>query len=262
MTILDKIIAQKEVEVKELKIIYEHCKGKEQKKRPSIYQSFKENDRMNIIAEVKRASPSKGNINEDVDPIAQAKQYAEAGVSAISVLTDQKFFKGSMSDLLAVSEAVDVPLLCKDFMIDEIQIDVAKQHGASIILLIAAALPEERLKELYEYAHAKGLDVLFEVHNQEEAEMALRIGAKVIGINNRNLKTFEVDLNTTKQIATFLQDQEIILVSESGIKEVEDVKQVQAAGAEAILVGETLMRAENVGATIDAFRIPLEKTVS
>lgn len=259
MTILDKIIAQKKIEVKELKIVCGDMEKIEREKRPSLFETLKQSKKMNIISEVKRASPSKGNINENVDPIAQAKKYAEAGVGAISVLTDKQFFKGSMADLLAVSEVVDVPLLCKDFMIDEIQIDVAKRHGASIILLIAAALPEERLKELYDYAQLRELDVLFEVHNIEEAKIALRIGAKVIGINNRNLKTFEVDLGTTEEVAEFLKDEDIILVSESGIKTVEDVERVEKSGAKAILVGETLMRADDIGETIKRFQIPIKE---
>ena len=259
MTILDTIIEQKKLEVQELKIVCKNLEETKQKKRPSLLNTFKQSKTMNIISEVKRASPSKGNINEDLDPIAQAKKYAESGVGAISVLTDKQFFKGSMADLLAVSEVVDVPLLCKDFMIDEIQIDVAKNHGASIILLIAAALPENRLKELFDYAKQKGLDVLFEVHNIEEAKVALRIGAEIIGINNRNLKTFEVDLGTTEEVAHFLQNENIILVSESGIKTVDDVKRVEKSGAKAILVGETLMRAENISETIKSFQIPLKE---
>jgi len=210
---------------------------------------------------VKRASPSKGVINDEVDPIAQAKAYAQAGGGAISVLTDRQFFKGSMADLSAVSEAVDLPLLCKDFMIDEVQIDVAKDHGASVILLIAAALPEERLRELYHYARSKQLDVLFEIHDEKEAEMALRIGARIIGINNRNLKTFEVDLGVTERVAQLLKNENCLLVSESGIRTKEDVEQVAEAGAKAILVGETLMRSANITETMNEIRIPLAKVV-
>ncbi|WP_249315620.1 indole-3-glycerol phosphate synthase TrpC [Bacillus sp. FJAT-49711] len=261
MTILEKIIEQKKIEVQELKVIYSVQQSINEKRRPSLYESFKNLDKISVIAEVKRASPSKGVINDEVDPIAQAKAYAGAGAGAISVLTDRQFFKGSMADLSAVSEAVDLPLLCKDFMIDEVQIDVAKDHGASVILLIAAALPEERLRELYHYARSKQLDVLFEVHDEKEAEMALRIGARIIGINNRNLKTFEVDLGVTERVATVLKGENCLLVSESGIRTKEDVEQVSQAGAKAILVGETLMKSANITETMNEIRIPLTKAV-
>lgn len=260
-TILDKIIAQKEIEVRELKAIYSSHQATTLKERPSLYETFTSADKLNIIAEVKRASPSKGIINDGVDPILQAKSYEEAGAGAISVLTDQKFFKGSMADLSAVANAVNVPLLCKDFMIDEVQIDVAKDHGASVILLIAAALPEARLRELYQYARSLNLDVLFEVHNEEEAEVALRIGARIVGINNRDLKTFHVDLGVTERVAEMLKDENILLVSESGIKTKQDVEFVEAAGAKAILVGETLMLADDIAATIHDFRVPFRKVL-
>jgi len=261
LTILEKIIEQKKVEVQELKVIYSVQQSENAKKRPSLYESFKNLKNIGVIAEVKRASPSKGVINDEVDPVAQAIAYEKAGAGAISVLTDRQFFKGSMADLSAVSEAVNLPLLCKDFMIDEVQIDVAKDHGASVILLIAAALPEERLLELYQYARSKELDVLFEVHDEEEAEMALRIGARIIGINNRNLKTFEVDLGVTERVASILKDANCLLVSESGIRTKEDVEQVEQAGAKAILVGETLMRSPNITDTMNEIRIPLTKAV-
>lgn len=261
MTILDKIIAQKELEVRELKVIYGNTLVTTSSERPSLYDSFLKSNTMNVIAEVKRASPSAGDIKQDVDPVQQAVAYEQAGAGAISVLTDQTFFKGSMADLSAVAKAVKVPLLCKDFIIDEIQIDVAREHGASIILLIAAALPEARLKELYDYARGLQMDVLFEVHNEEEAEVALRVGANIIGINNRNLKTFEVDLKTTERVAHLLHDERILMVSESGIRTREDVIQVEQAGAKAILVGETLMRAENIADTMNAIRVPLLKAV-
>lgn len=260
MTILDEILKQKELEVQELKAIYSGGHEAEPlKKRPSLYDQFMDSANMNVIAEVKRASPSKGMINQDVDPVAQAKAYATAGAGAISVLTDRTFFKGSMADLSAVAQAVDVPLLCKDFMIDEVQIDAAKEHGASIILLIAAALPETRLQELYDYARSQQLDVLFEVHNEEEAETALRVGANIVGINNRNLKTFEVDLGVTERVASLLQQTDRLLISESGMKVKEDIERVRAAGAKGILVGETLMRSGDIQQTMNQFRIPFTK---
>src|SRR5699024_8738257 len=149
-----------------------------------------------IISEIKRASPSKGAINTDVDPVKQATAYEALGASAISVLTDKPFFQGSMDDLRAVRAAVDLPILCKDFMIDPIQIDEAKAAGANMILLIAAALDDAALKSLYTYSLEQGLEVLCEVHNESEMERVLSLGATIIGINNRDLNTFTVDLNT------------------------------------------------------------------
>ena len=199
----------------------------------------------------------KGEINLDVNPIEQASTYEEAGASAISVLTDETFFKGSIEDLKIVSQHVQIPRLCKDFMIDEIQIDRAYNAGATIILLIVAALSKERLKALYDYAKQKGLDVLTEVHDEQELEAALEINAELIGINNRNLKTFVVDLEVTERLASKLDPTKHLIISESGIKTVEDVERVKKAGARGILVGETLMQAENVAETLKQFRLPL-----
>src|SRR5690625_787434 len=179
---------------------------------------------MSLIADIRRASPSKGNINASVDPVRQAILYEKNGASAISVLTDFPFFKGSMDDLRAVREVVDVPLLCKDFMIDKIQIDIAKQAGASIILLIAAALSNEQLKDLYEHAKGIDLDGLCEVHNEEEMERVLKLEPTLIGINNRDLKTFHVDLETTKRLANMVTNSNTALISESGIATKEEVE--------------------------------------
>lgn len=256
MTILDKIIIEKKKEVAQLlnqtfdQVVID-------KKITSFQQLMKEKSTMSVIAEIKRASPSKGIINANVDPIKQAKIYAENGASAISVLTDTPFFKGSLDDLRAVREIVDIPILCKDFIIDKIQIDRAKAAGANIILLIAAALTDTDLKKLYEYSLENDLEVLCEVHNEEEMERILNLDAKIIGINNRDLKTFHVDLDTTTRLANMVTDPETILISESGIQSQEEVETVAKAGAKAILVGETLMRANNVAETIHHFQIPL-----
>lgn len=256
MTILDKIIRQKE---KEVALLKDQRFEMTRVKIPSltVAKTFKESGQMNVIAEIKRASPSKGSINPSVDPVIQAKKYEAHGASAISVLTDKTFFNGSMDDLKAVREAVDLPLLCKDFMIDQIQIDQAKANGASIILLIVAALSEASLKELYDYATNQGLEVLCEVHNEVEMERALQLGASIIGINNRNLKTFEVDLETTNKLAAMVQDPNTILISESGIKTKGDVTKMANNGAHGILVGETLMRSDNLSSTFNNLRIPL-----
>ncbi|WP_057915095.1 indole-3-glycerol phosphate synthase TrpC [Peribacillus muralis] len=248
--ILMEIIEQKKVEVKKLKE-----KGLDESimiemVRPSLVETLKTAEAIAIIAEIKRASPSKGTIKMDVNPIEQALSYERGGAAAISVLTDEVFFKGSISDLRAVSEAIKIPRLCKDFIIDEIQIDRAYQAGATIILLIVAALSQERLHELYQYAKNKGLDVLTEIHDEAELKRALELNAELIGINNRNLKTFEVDLAVTERLAKLLDPKRHMIISESGIKTKEDVLRVKQAGAKAILVGETLMTSANLPNTM------------
>lgn len=255
MTILDEIIAEKVNEVKKLK--EQTIEQKTYPKITTFYERVKAKKTMAVISEIKRASPSKGMINEGVDPIKQAKIYADNGASAISVLTDTPFFKGSMDDLRAVRDIVDVPILCKDFMIDTIQIDVAKAAGANIILLIAAALDDAKMKELYDYAIFQDLEVLCEVHNEEEMERVLTLDPKIIGINNRNLKTFEVDLGHTIRLAKLVTNPETILISESGIETRADVEEVATVQTEVVLVGETLMRADDVAATLLDFQIPL-----
>jgi len=258
MTILEKILMEKRKEVKTLRNQTFDQKNIYQKV-PPFTDMIKAKKTMGIIAEIKRASPSKGMINTDVDPIQQAKLYANNGANAISVLTDTPFFKGTMEDLRAVREAVDIPVLCKDFIIDSIQIDRAKAAGANIILLIAAALDEQQFIKLYNDAQERELEVLCEVHTEDEMERVLKLGATIIGINNRNLKTFQVDLTTTEKLASMVTDPNTILISESGIQTKEDVKTVATFGAEAILVGETLMRSENVAQTMLDLQIPLPK---
>lgn len=259
MTILDKIIVEKEKEVAALKSQKIDLSLTSDKRVPTFREQISESSKMNIISEIKRSSPSKGPIQMEVDPVAQAKKYESLGAAAISVLTDQPFFNGSMDDLRAVREAVDLPILCKDFMIDKIQIDQAKAAGANIILLIVAALDHEKLTSLYAYANGLDLEVLVEVHNEDEMERALNLDAKIIGINNRDLKTFEVDLETTEALASMVMDPETILVSESGIRTRADVVEVESAGASVILVGETFMRSDDLPATFADLRVPLTK---
>ena len=257
MTILDKILAEKEKEVIELKENYRPGLTRETSTSISLYESFMKSNRMNIIAEIKRASPSKGIINEGVNPPEQAKAYESFGAGAISVLTDQPFFKGTMADLEAVRSEVQLPVLNKDFIIDEIQIDRAKDSGANVILLIAAALPNERLQALYDYATERELEVLFEVHNEEELQIGKEIGAKIIGINNRDLKTFHVDLAVTERLAAMVDTTETLLISESGFKTMEDVERIKKTGAKGILVGETMMRSNDLKQTFDQLRVQL-----
>nr|WP_277673926.1 indole-3-glycerol phosphate synthase TrpC [Piscibacillus halophilus] len=241
MTILYKILETKKEEVQTLKQIGLDYRSEPQQSKTSFYDSFLKTDQLSVIAEIKRASPSKGDINVGMEPNEQAKLYEQGGASAISVLTDGPFFKGSMEDLSDVRQTVDLPILNKDFIIDEIQIDRARQAGANVILLIAAALDLNRLKELYLYARNQGLEVLLEVHHEAELEVAFEVGANIIGINNRDLKTFNVDLSVTEKLASKITDPNTIIISESGIKSHADAKRVAKAGVHGILVGESLM---------------------
>lgn len=206
-------------------------------------------DRLAIIAEVKHASPSAGVIDPNFDPLRQANMYINGGASCMSVLTDEKYFKGSLADLTKISPVSNIPLIRKDFIRHEVQIYEAIIAGADAILLIVAALDQETLKRLYQEARDFQLDVLVEVHDLPEMERALDLGADLIGINNRNLKTFKTDLGTTELLADEVGD-DVLLVSESGIKTAADCMRVLEAGANAILVGETLMKANNPAETM------------
>ena len=261
MTILDKILQEKRLEV-EVLLAEEKVSVTSEITRPSLFQRLYKAEKLQVIAEMKRASPSKGLIAEGADPVAQAKTYSEAGVAGISVLTDAPFFKGSFADLEAVAKAVSTPILCKDFMIHKVQIDKAKSAGASVILLIVSALKPEELAELFTHATRLGLEVLVEVHDVEELKQALTIDAKLIGVNNRDLKTFEVDLARTEEIAAhFPFDEERVLISESGLVGQDDAIRVAKAGANGVLVGESLMRSGSVIEAIKALQVPHKRTV-
>ncbi len=207
---------------------------------------------LGVIAEVKKASPSVGIIDPDFDPIRQAKRYLEGGASCLSILTDEKYFQGSLGYLTQISKFSNAPLLRKDFTIHEVQIHEASVSGADAILLIVAALDDDTLRRLHDEAKSLMLDVLVEVHDLEEMDRALELGADLIGVNNRNLKTFEVDLETTARLADEVPD-EVILVSESGIKTPEDAMRVLEAGANAVLIGEALMRADDPSREIEKY---------
>jgi indole-3-glycerol phosphate synthase len=209
-----------------------------------------------LIAEIKKASPSAGVIAQSFDPVATARNYERAGAAAISVLTDERFFHGNLDDLVDVRRAVSLPILRKDFVLDEIQIAESAANGADAILLIVAALEQKQLAtgrvrvaaatglvDLLKAAEKYGLDALVEIHSREELDRALEAGAKIVGINNRDLATFDVDLAVTENLCRHVPD-EIVLVSESGIKGVEDVARIQACGVDAVLIGEALMRGE------------------
>lgn len=206
-------------------------------------------DALGLIAEVKKASPSAGTIVADFDPVRIAKAYESAGAQAISVLTDEPFFQGNLSHLTRVRAATSLPVLRKDFILHEAQIFEASCAGADAILLIVAALEQPELEALFQTATDFQLDVLVEVHTRAELDRALDLDAKIIGINNRNLATFEVHLETTEQLSEDVPN-EVILVSESGIKTKADTRRVLDCGCNAILVGETLMRSEDVHAVV------------
>ena len=261
VTILDQIIEEKKKEVLILQENKNRILRTEFPKR-SFIQKLQEANELSIIAEFKRASPSKGIINNGIEPVRQAAIYEESGASAISVLTDQSFFKGSFSDLQRVRETVDLPILCKDFIIDPLQIDMAAANGADLVLLIAAALDENRLSELFHYAKSKGLEVLVEVHNQEELEKALNTSARLIGVNNRDLKTFNVTLEVTETLAAAVKKSGAYLISESGIHRQEDAERVRNAGANGILVGEAFMTSRDVKKAFVDLRLPLRQVIN
>jgi indole-3-glycerol phosphate synthase len=199
-----------------------------------------------IIAEVKRASPSKGLIRENCDLVTIAKDYAGNGASAISVLTEERFFQGSLLYLEEIRHMVDVPLLRKDFIVDPYQLSEARSYGADAILLIAALLDPNLLQELCDQATALSLDSLVEVHTEEELKAALKAKAPLVGINNRDLKTFETNLATTEKLAPLVPDG-VSAVCESGIDSVEQIRRVEKLGIHVFLIGESLMRAAQPG---------------
>jgi indole-3-glycerol phosphate synthase len=206
-----------------------------------------------VIAEVKRRSPSRGEIRADFDPVACARAYDAGGAAAISVLTDESFFGGHLDYLAAVRRAVGVPLLRKDFVIDAYQIDEARVAGADAVLLIAAALDQDELASLRARAESLGLCALVEVHDEAELDAALASGARVIGINNRDLRTFETDLAVTERLAPRVP-QGVVVVAESGIFTRTDMARLAASGAQAFLVGESLMREADMAGALRRLR--------
>jgi indole-3-glycerol phosphate synthase len=259
MTILDEILEHKRFEIDEARSRRDPARLALEAKACSratrgFRDALRSSQGVSVIAEIKRRSPSKGLIREDFDVVAIARAYADAGAACISVLTDQHFFGGSLDDLAQVREAVDTPLLRKDFVIDPYQIDEARVVGADATLLIVAALEQDDLKRFYDHAKGLGLDVLVEVHDDEELERAVAIGSDMIGVNNRDLRTFAVDLATTERLAAKLSDTDVVLVAESGISSIEDVERLARAGATAFLVGEILMRQADPGQALRTLR--------
>jgi indole-3-glycerol phosphate synthase len=199
---------------------------------------------MKVIAEVKRSSPSKGALSEINDPAALAEQYQVAGASVISVLTEERRFKGSLADLTAVRSRVSIPILRKDFMVDEYQFFEARAHGADVVLLIVAALAKSQLRDFYDLATELGMAALIEVHTADELERAMEITPRIVGVNSRNLKTLEVDPAAFAQLIPQIPA-DVIRVAESGISSRIDVEFAQNHGANAILVGEALVTSAN-----------------
>ncbi|MFH1647275.1 MAG: indole-3-glycerol phosphate synthase TrpC [Chloroflexota bacterium] len=206
-------------------------------------------DKIKLIAEVKKASPSRGLLRPDFDPVALAKTYARYGAAAVSVLTEVNYFQGSLEHLAAVKEAVDIPVLRKDFIFDEYQVYESAAHGADALLLITAILDPPEMAKLLALSRSLGMRCLVEVHNEDELMMALLAGAGIIGINNRNLHTFKVDTNTTRRLR-LLVPRENIVVSESGIKNAADMKMMKECKVNAVLVGEALVTAPDIPAKI------------
>ncbi len=258
MNKLDEIIAHKHREIERLLPLTEKLRAAAAARND--FRGFgqalmADPSRLGMIAEVKRASPSAGTIAAEFDYLTIARTYQKAGASAISVLTDEKYFQGRLDYLTNIRQELEIPVLRKDFIIHEVQIFEAVVAGADAILLIVAALDQPTLTRLLETAHAYQLDVLVEVHDLPELDRALDTEARIIGVNNRNLKSFTVDLAATESLAEEVPP-DVILVSESGIKTPEDAQRLAAAGADALLVGETLMRSGNVLEDLPALRCP------
>lgn len=255
MNILNKIVADKKVEViqkkKLLPISYLETSPLFDRHCNSLVKKIKIND-FGIIAEFKRRSPSKKNINSSLSVTNVAKEYEEAGVSGISVLTDGKYFSGSLDDLILSRSIINLPLLRKDFVIDEYQIIEAKANGADVILLIAAVLSRNEIKNFSSLANNLGLEVLLEVHNLEEIEKSIMPTIDLFGVNNRNLKTFEVSLETSRSLAEKIPDQ-FLKVSESGISDPNSIKELIEFGYRGFLIGENFMKSDHPGDTAKDF---------
>jgi len=254
---LDRIVADKKAEVARLKertSAAELLRRAEDLPPPRGFRAAlaeRARREIGLIAEIKKASPSKGLIRPDFDPVQLARAYARAGADCLSVLTDEPYFQGSNAYLSAVRKTVDLPILRKDFTIDPIQIHETRAIGADAVLLIAAILTKEELRSFLALARELGLDALVEVHSRGELETALEIGADLIGINNRDLRTFVTDLKVTEELMRHVPAGAFV-VSESGIASPADVARVRAAGARAVLVGEHFMRQADVAAAVAA----------
>jgi len=252
-TILDKIIADKRSEVEQKKRSLPISDLKKRivlQKMPLGFASALRGDGIKLIAEIKKASPSRGVLCPDLNPVALAKTYMQGGAAAISVLTEVNHFQGNLEYLEAIRREVNIPLLRKDFIFDEYQVYESAACGADALLLIAAILSREQLEDLLALSHQIGLTCLVEVHDENEVEQALLSNAEIIGINNRDLNTFNVDINTTRRLRPLIPDGKIV-VSESGINNRADIKRIKGWGVNAALVGEALVTTENITAKME-----------
>jgi indole-3-glycerol phosphate synthase len=246
--ILARIVESKRAEVAALRHRTSELRAAAERAAPArpFVAALRQEDAVALIAEYKRRSPSAGALGGNVAPAAAARAYAAGGASAVSVLTDAEYFGGGLDDLVAAREAVDLPVLRKDFVLDEAQVWEARAAGADGILLIVRILDDVRLVALHAAASAVGLGVLVEVHDEAELERALRAGAEAVGVNNRDLDTFRTDLNVSLRLAPRVPP-EVVLVAESGIRTAAEVDRLGEAGVDAVLVGETLMRGGGAG---------------
>lgn len=255
--ILDDIIEKRKVQLAEemKKISLDEMKALAFEVKPTDRSFFGalRGENISVIAEIKKASPSKGIISESFDFMSIATAYEKSNVNAISVLTEEFYFKGSSEILKQVRRVVNVPIIRKDFIIHEYQIYEAKVIGADAILLIVAVLPKDTIIRFMEIAKSLSLDCLVEVHDEGELQIALECGATIIGINNRNLKTFHVDIDTTKTLARLIP-KDCIIVSESGISTNSDMKMLKECGVNAVLIGETLMKSKDIEKDLAALR--------
>jgi len=261
MNILDKIVIDKhkEVALKKGLIPVSQLEKRILFKRKTVsLANALQNSKTGIIAEHKRRSPSKSVINQGLNIQDVAKGYEEAGVCGISVLTDGKYFGGSLDDLLLARSVCNLPLLRKEFIIDEYQLLEAKAYGADVILLIAAILSRAKIKQFSELAKSLELDVLLEVHNEEELQKSIMPSLDMLGVNNRNLKTFEVSLETSKKLSDQIPD-EFIKVSESGISSVKAIQELKPYGYKGFLIGENFMKSDNPGQSAKQFIAKLNK---
>jgi indole-3-glycerol phosphate synthase len=258
MTVLAEILAHKREELKAAKERVPPAALAERAERSSetprgFRRALASAEPPAVVAELKRRSPSRGEIRPDFDPVACARDYAEGGAAALSVLTDERYFGGRLEYLTRVREAVRLPLLRKDFLIDPYQVDEARAAGADAVLLIVSALGGGELRELLGCARARSLDALVEVHDEAELESALAAGADLVGVNNRDLRSFVTDLTVTERLAPRVPSG-VLLVAESGIAGPADVARLARAGARAFLVGESLMREAEPGRALRRLR--------
>ena len=258
MTILDEILAYKRTEVAEARARVPAAalagRAESFSEAPRGFaRALGEGPPPRVIAAIKRRSPSRGEIRKDFDPAACAKAYFEGGAAALSVLTDERYFGGRLAYLAAARAAAPIPILRKDFLVDAYQVDEARVAGADAVLLIVAALDDATLRALHARTLTLGLDALVEVHDEAELDRALGAGAKLVGVNNRDLRTFQVDLAVTERLAK-RTPADVLLVAESGIFGGADVRRLAAAGARAFLVGESLMREPDPGLALRKLR--------